>query len=168
MHNKYYADHLHSVDDQLFSVMANLKEIANRFRDLRGKEIEFVKEALNENSEVAVQMVAEQLAKGIKSDGTAAVFTYSPFTIAQKKNRPGLSGVTDHLTNYDTGESYRGLYFKVNGASVEYGTTTDKEADISDRMDGLAFAPTPKNKEELILHFVSKTANRKIRNFLKL
>lgn len=148
--------------------MANLKEIVNRFRDLRGKEIGFVADALNEHSEIAVQMVAEQLAKGIKSDETPAVFTYSPFTIAQKKNRPGLSGVTDHLTNYDTGESYKGLYFKVSGARVEYGTTSDKEADISDRMDGLAFAPTKTNKEELMLHFVSKTANRNIKNFLKL
>lgn len=148
--------------------MASLKEIVERFRALRGREMEFAAKAIAKNEDVAVQMVAEQLAKGIKSDGSEANFTYAPFTIAQKRNRPGLSGVTDHLTNYDTGASYKGLYFRVEGANVVAGTTTDKEESILDRMDGLAFIPTPDNKQEFIKEHVQKTYNADVKAFLKL
>jgi hypothetical protein len=148
--------------------MSSLQTIKKRFLDLQGKEIDFASKAIQENEEVAVQMVAEQLAQGIKSDGEPANFTYTPLTIAIKKTRSGLAAVTDHLTNYDTGASYRGLYMKVKGAEIDFGTTTDKDEAIDERMEGQAFRPTQKNKEEFLNQFAQPSMNKFIREFVKL
>ena len=80
----------------------------------------------------------------------------------------GLAGITDHLTNYDTGESYRGLYMKVKGNEVEFGTTTDKETDISNRMNKKAFGLTPENKIDFIKQFALPIFIKKVRQKLKL
>lgn len=148
--------------------MASLQEIKRRFLELQGKEIEFAAQAIQENATVAEDMVAAQLAQGIKSDGSDANFTYAPFTIAVKRTRSGLAAVTDHLTNYDTGASYRGLYLKVEGADIKFGTTTDKEEAIEERMDGMAFRPTQENKEEFLNQHAQPSMNKLIRQFVKL
>jgi hypothetical protein len=148
--------------------MATLKEIKKRVLALRGKEVKIAVQALQENRKAAVDLVAVQLAQGIKSDGTKSDFVYSGVTIGIKKNKSGLAAVTSHLTNYNTGASYRGLYFRVEGSQIVEGTTTDKEQAISDRMDGKAFGLDKDSREELIHQHVQKTFNRKIRTFLKL
>jgi hypothetical protein len=58
------------------------------------------------------------------------------------------------LTNYDTGESYRNLYAKANGDTIEYGTDTDKEDSISDRMNGKAFALSRESREIFVKDFL--------------
>lgn len=143
-----------------------LDQLIKAFDALDGNEMLLAADAINENSEVAKDLVAEQLAKGIKSDGEPANFTYSPWTIAIKRTRTGLAAVTDHLTNYDTGESYRELYFKVNGNEVEAGTNTDKEEAISDRMDGQAFMLSPEQQSIFIKDFVQNSYNKAVRYFL--
>jgi hypothetical protein len=130
--------------------MATIQQLKKRFIALKGREMEFAAIALQQSEEFALDLVAGQLAQGIKSDGTKANFSYAPSTIASKNQRTGLSSVTSHLTNYDTGESYRGLYMLVNGDNVKFGTHTDKEDAISERMDGEAFRPTKQNKEDLV------------------
>jgi hypothetical protein len=122
--------------------------------------------ALQDNEKIATDLVASQLAQGIKSDGSKADYPYSPLTIAIKKTRSGLSSVTSHLTNYDTGESYKKLFMKVDKSNVLFGTNTDKEESISDRMDGLAFKPTQDNKEELIRQHVQRSFIEKIKKAL--
>jgi hypothetical protein len=148
--------------------MASIQTIIKRFEDLKGKEMEFAAEALQDSEQTALDLVAGQLAQGIKSDGKRANFTYTPFTIASKKNKSGLAAVTSHLTNYDTGESYRGLYMKVNGSDVEFGTTTDKEAAISDRMDSQAFRPTKSSREILVRENLMPNFLKKIRELVKI
>ena len=127
--------------------MASLNSLKERFLKLQGREITLAAEAITDSHNLAEDLNADQLAKGIKVDGTAANFTYSPMTIAIKKQRSGLASVTDHLTNYDTGESYRQLFEKVENKKVIFGTGTDKEDSISDRMDDRAFGLTKDNKE---------------------
>lgn len=148
--------------------MATLKQVRARFEKLRGQESALVVEAINENHEVAEQMIAEQLAHGIKSDGTVSDFTYSPFTIASKKGKPGLSGEYRFLTNFDTGESYQNIFVKADASGVEFGTKTTKEADISDHMDGMAFRPTQENKEEWIAQHVEVSFVKKVRELVEL
>lgn len=126
------------------------------------------KEALTENLEVAVDLIASQLAQGILKDGTKSDYPYSPFTIASKRNKTGLASVVDHLTNFDTGESYRQLYGKVGGSNIEFGTKTDKEAAISNRMDGKAFGLTPDNKEEFIRQHVKGDFIKKVKEVVKI
>jgi len=142
--------------------------IKKRFLALQGLEIVFAREALNETSEKQMDLVAAQLAQGIKSDGSRANFTYTPTTIAIKKNRSGLASETRWLTNYDTGESYRKMFMIAKSDRVEFGTTTDKEADIEDRMDGKAFRPTDESKREYITNFAMPVFLSKIRGFIKL
>lgn len=130
--------------------------------------MDFVKMSFENNKDVAVSLVASQLAQGIKSDGSLTDFPYAPFTIASKKRKSGLSAVTDHLTNYDTGESFKKLFAEIQGDKVIYGTKTDKEAAISDRMDGLAFSPTQDNKEELVRQHMKPDFLKMIREYVKL
>lgn len=148
--------------------MATVKQLIARLESLQGKEIDYASAAIQENEKTAADLVASQLAQGIKSDGSAAVFSYAPFTIALKKRKAGLAGITDHLTNFDTGESYQKLYLKVEGDKIEFGTKTDKEASISDRMDGKAFGLNQDNKEEFIRQHVQPFFVKKIKEFLQL
>ena len=148
--------------------MASLQEVRLRFEALKGREIEFASQALTECSEQAANFMVAQLAEGIESDGSKVSFSYAPMTIASKKNKSGLSSVTDHLTNYDTGESYRQLYEKVQGNKIIFGTTTDKEESINQRMDGKAFGLTNDHKEEFLKQNVFPLFAKKILQFLKL
>lgn len=148
--------------------MGTLQTIKKRLLQLQGKEGELARAALSENSEVAVDLNAAQLAQGILKDGSLSDFTYASFTIASKKQKSGLSAITDHLTNYDTGESYRNLFMKVEGDQIAFGTTTDKEESISDRMEGKAFGLTPDNKEEFIRQHVQQSFMARVKEIVKL
>lgn len=148
--------------------MSTIQEMKKRLLQLRGKEIVLAKEAITENIELAVDLIAGQLAQGMLKDGTKSDYPYSPFTIASKKRKSGLSSVVDHLTNYDTGDSYRQLYGKVKSSDIEFGTKTDKEAAISDRMDGKAFGLAPDSKEEFIRQHVKVSFIKKVRDIVKI
>lgn len=151
-----------------FFTMATIQILIKRFEGLQGKEIQLAREALQESSTLAMDLVAGQLAKGILSDGSRSDFTYSPHTVAQKKQRTGLSGITAYLTNYDTGESYEKLFMEVNGNKVIFGTKTEKEDAISDRMDGKAFIPTDDSRKIFITEKAYPAFIEKIRGFVKL
>lgn len=148
--------------------MATLQQIKQRFQGLKSQHSRFVVDALNETSEKQVNLVAGQLARGIKSDGTKSDFTYTPATIAMKKQRSGLASEVRWVTNYNTGESYLKMYMKANQGRVEFGTHTDKEAAIMDRMDGLAFRPTNESKTTYITENAMPVFVSKVRNFLKM
>lgn len=148
--------------------MASIQNLIERFESLKGREIVFAREALQESEPLAMDLVASQLAQGIESDGSRVNFGYSPYTIAQKKQRQGLAGVTAYLTNYDTGESYKRLYMEVNGDQVRFGTKSEKEEAISDRMDGKAFIPTTENRTIMISEKAYPSFIEKIRSFVKL
>jgi len=148
--------------------MANIQDIKKRLLELQGKEFDIAVGVISDNATAIEDTVRGQLAQGIKSDGKLAVFTYAPLTIAHKKRLTGLAGVYSHLTNYDTGESYRGLYATVDGNSIKFGTSSSKEDAISDRMDGKAFSPTAGNKANLIENKLQPQFIAAIRNIVKL
>lgn len=148
--------------------MATLQTIKKRVLELRGKELSFAKASINENIEIAADLNREQLAQGLLKDGTFSDYPYSPLTIAIKKGRSGIAGITDHLTNYDTGESYQKLYAKVEGDKIIFGTTSDKESAISDRMEGKAFGLAPEEKTDFIREYIKPNFRLKINSILKL
>jgi len=148
--------------------MASLSQLKAKFQSLRGREIDLAAEAIDTAGEFAAQLNAAQLAQGIKADGSKANFTYAPVTIAQKQGKPGLAGVTDRLTNYDTGESYAKLYEKVSGNKVIFGTGSDKEDAISERMDGEAFGLTRDSKADFLHDQVAPDFARRVRQFVGL
>ena len=148
--------------------MASLNQLRQNFLNLKGKEMFIAGQAIGEKSEEAANFNALQLAQGLKNDGTKAVFSYAPFTIAAKRGKSGLSGVTSHLTNFDTGESYRQLFEKVEGNKVIFGTTSGLQDEIDKRMDGKAFGLDADNKAEFLKLNVSPLFVQKIKSLLKL
>lgn len=148
--------------------MASLNSLKERFKKLQGQEIVLAAKAINGAGELAADLNASQLAQGLKNDGSAATFSYTPLTIAIKRTKTGLASVTDYLTNYDTGESYRRLYEKVEGKKVKFGTGTDKEEAISERMDGKAFGLTQNSKEIFMQQKVSPDFVKSVREFVML
>lgn len=148
--------------------MASLQELKKRVLAVKGKELGIAIKALNSEAQIAADLNAEQLAQGLQTDGSKSTFSYAPFTIAVKKNRSGLAGVTEHLTNYDTGESYKKLYGTFSRDQVAFGTQTDKEDAISERMEGKAFGLTQDNKEIFIRQHVKPIFLKIIRELIKL
>lgn len=122
------------------------------------------------------EYIAEQLAHGVLKDGSRSDFVYSPITVEIKKTKSGLSSVTSHLTNYDTGESYRKLYAKViyqdsftsAQSSIKFGTNSGLEDEISARMKNKAFGLTPENKREFIRSHAAAEFIKIMRNELGL
>lgn len=123
-------------------------------------------EALNESKELIADLNAEQLAQGIQTDGAKSNFTYTPFTIAVKRTKTGLASVTDHLTNFDTGESYRSLFAEFTADKATFGTKTDKEDAINDRMNGKAFGLTDDNRKMILKSHANIAFIQKIRTFI--
>ena len=147
--------------------MSTVKDLQLKLQKLQGQETKLAIEAIMQNLDIAADLIARQLSQGIMKDGKKSDYPYSPFTIAVKRGKSGIAGITSHLTNYDTGESYRQLYAKVKGFLIEFGTTTDKEEAISARMEGKAFGLSPDSGEEWIRQFVQKSFNQIVQEFLK-
>ena len=148
--------------------MSTVAQLKKRLLAVRGKAQEFAIQALNDNREIAADLNASQLAQGMMKDGKLSKFEYSPVTVAIKETKTGLSSVTDHLTNYDTGESYQKLYMRANENVVTFGTYTDKEESISKRMKNKAFGLTNDNKEEFIRLHAQQSFNKLMKENLKL
>lgn len=148
--------------------MATVKQMLERLEVYKAQIAELAEQAFNINSKTAADLNASQLAQGLKTDGEQSDYPYAPLTIAIKRGKPGLSGVTSYLTNYDTGESYRRLYAIANGGRIEYGTKTDKSEAISERMDGKAFGLTNENREEMLNQFVRPSYQGLVKGILKI
>lgn len=84
--------------------------------------------ALQKNENKIADLNAYQLSRGKRSDGSDILPEYAPLTIELKKGNPGLSGVTDRVTLFDTGAHYKGLYADVQGVQIEYGSKDKKSA----------------------------------------
>ena len=146
--------------------MSNLADIRDRFKNLQDQFLGIVGEAMSDKEQEAANFNAKQLSEGLKTNGVKSNFVYAFSTVKSKRGQSGLSGVTDHLTNYDTGDSYNNLYQRVSGNKVIFGTTTDKEEAISKRMDNLAFGLTTENKSDFLKQDVNPLFIEKIKAFL--
>jgi hypothetical protein len=98
-----------------------LTELKNTIARLKAFDFhEELQTVVEENREVIADLQAEQLAKGVKSDGNEINPPYSPFTVEQKqKHGVGLGRITDHVTFYDTGEMYSLMRAEVSGDQYE-------------------------------------------------
>lgn len=146
--------------------MSTLISIRQRFIDLQGQFETIVGESMDEKGQEAANFNAKQLSEGLKTNGVKSNFVYAFSTVKSKQGMAGLAGVTDHLTNYNTGDSYNNLYQRVAGNKVIFGTTTDKEDAISKRMNNLAFGLTAENKSDYLKQDVNPLFIDKIKTFL--
>jgi hypothetical protein len=113
-------------------------------------------EVLEENTNVMADLIAGQLAQGLRSDGSEILPSYAPLTIELKKNKSGLAGVTDHVTLFDTGSHYEKLYTEVKGDELEYGSKDNKSAGLQEKYDrkgksskGSIYGLTEDSKDDL-------------------
>lgn len=146
--------------------MSSLTDIRQRFQNLQGKEIDFANQAIGETSDEAMKLNVKQLSAGVKIDGEISNYIYQPSTIKRKKKKAGLSGITTYLTNYDTGDSYRNMYSKVDGDKITFGTDTVADKYINTRMDEEAFGLTGANKSVFLKDNVNPLFIEKIKAFL--
>lgn len=142
--------------------MDALEVLAN----LKGLDIEGIaSQTVADNVEVIADLNATQLSEGFRADGSATLPSYSERTIELKKQRSGLSGVTDRVTLYDTGDFYRGLYAAVQGEDVEYGSTDTKADKLQDRYStakGSIFGLNDDSRDELITGYLLPDWQKKI------
>ena len=90
-------------------------------------------ETIEEKGEVMADLNAEQLAQGLRSDGTEILPDYAPLTVELKKEKSGLAAVTDHVTLYDTGSFYRQLVAEVQGDAIIYDSRDEKADDLDEK-----------------------------------
>ena len=148
--------------------MSTLKKLQEAAIALQGNEVRLAVESINESKQLFLDLNASQLAQGYKKNDKISEFQYSPVTIEIKKTKNGLSGVTSHLTNYDTGESYRMLYMEANENTLKAGTSSGLEDEISGRMNGQAFGLNSENREIFIKDSVQGIFVGKIKKALNL
>lgn len=97
--------------------------------------IDLAKASITSNKELIADLNAGQLARGLRSDGSNILPSYSDLTIELKSRREGLAGITDHVTLFDTGAHYKGLYADIKGNEIEYGSTDEKSKKLQKKYD---------------------------------
>lgn len=120
---------------------------------------------LEENEEAMANLNAEQLARGLRADGSEILPSYAPLTIEIKSEKAGLAGVTDHVTTYDEGGHYAELYAEVKGDEIEQGSRDGKSAKLQKKYDtkkGSLYGLTTDSREELINGPVGASWRKKI------
>lgn len=96
--------------------------------------------AVSANLDRVPDYLRQQLASGKTGDDEPATIFgrsgYSPRTVAIKQaNGEGLGAVTDHVTNYMTGDFYRSLVTRLEGDAVE------SDSDVGYFGDILLYSP---------------------------
>lgn len=103
------------------------------------------------NKEVAADLMAEQLAQGIRSNATQIKPDYKPLTIEIKETEGvGLGAITDRVTLYMHGDHYRQLYADVKGDEIEYGSRDWKSAKLEKKYGtkrGPIYGLTPDSRD---------------------
>lgn len=127
-------------------------------------------ESIKENAEFIADLNAAQLAKGLRTDGDYITPEYRPLTVEIKSGKTGLAAVTSHVTLYDTGAHYEGLYAAVKGEEVEYGSKDIKSLQLQAKYDGdqrksepsSIYGLTEDSKEDLILGGLQSSFQRMV------
>jgi hypothetical protein len=113
--------------------MRTFADLANAF-----KKVNVEKAAVNaffRTEDALVSAVAEQMSKGmtgrdepIVSPYTGKIY-YAPMTVQYKQeNGSGIGKITEHITLFQTGNHYRGLYAALRGRNLEIGSTVQYDA----------------------------------------
>lgn len=133
---------------------------------LKGLDVEAIAiSTIEENEKAMADLNAEQLARGLRADGSEILPSYADLTIELKSEKSGLAGVTDHVTLYDTGDHYAGLYADVQGDEIEQGSHDEKSASLQKKYStkkGSIYGLTADSREELITGPVGASWKKKI------
>lgn len=132
-----------------------LTNLRNKINALRS--FDFDKEQrtiIDANKDKLADLQAEQLAQGLKSDGSRITPGYSAFTIQDKKaNGTGLGAVTDRVTFFKTGELYRKLRADIQGSTFAIRADTFKFHKAIDRSGVNVVGLSRDSKEKFVLTY---------------
>lgn len=159
--------------------MATLKEIVQRFRELRGREMEFAAKALEKDKEKILSLNRLQLFEGKDSDGNDLSPTYQedPYfktrESAQRysdwkdkitpnpKRKPGVPNL------YINGYFHNSIDASVRVDGIQFDSSFDKASSIENKFGSHIYGLNDESKTEL-MHTVKPNFNKDIREFLKL
>ena len=96
------------------------------FLDLAG-------ETLLEMDEFIADLNRKQLAEGKRSDGSDIEPEYSGLTEVLKRSKSGLSGVTSHVTLYDTGAFHESIIADIYSGSLILDATDGKTNELIEK-----------------------------------
>ncbi len=144
-------------------LMADAVDMIELLQSLNVEQV--ASQAVQDSTDQIADLNATQLAQGLRSDGSEILPSYAELTIELKKGKPGLSGVTDHVTLYDEGSHYRGLYAEVQGEDIEFGSHDPKSEKLQKKYDtkkGSIYGLTADSREDLITGKVGDAWQRNI------
>lgn len=103
--------------------MATILGLYERLQQLDTDKI--IRESLEASKETYADMNAEQMFKGIRSDGNPILPEYSPLTVQLKKEK---GQPTDRVTLHDTGSFYQGIRVDVGSDKLTIDSVDEKSA----------------------------------------
>jgi hypothetical protein len=119
--------------------------------------------ALSDHEEDIATQIAGQLSAGVNGDGSEIVPEYAFLTVQLKQGKPGLSGVTDRVTLFDTGSHYRELYAEVEKTGeVETGSRDEKSLDLQAKYGEGIYQPGETARQNVIDEGLAETWQGKI------
>ncbi|MES2620574.1 MAG: hypothetical protein V4615_06970 [Bacteroidota bacterium] len=132
-----------------------MPDITDLLKNLEALDLErLASQTLKEHEHVIADLNATQLSQGLKSDGTKLTPGYAATTI-QRKKRKGQ--VTDRVTLDDTHQHYQGLYAKVDGQDIEYGSKVEYGQYLENRYNkgnAQIYGLNEDSREDLVNGFV--------------
>lgn len=137
--------------------MASLLQIKQRFESLSLEQV--AADVMEENSQLLADVQAEQMFKGIERSGELINPPYARRTVVIKREKGQPS---DRVTLRDTGDFYQGLYVRVEGATLSFGSDDEKTQDLQDKY-GDIFGLSSTFKSEFIRDTLKPAFRKKIR-----
>jgi len=139
--------------------MGTIHSLYNRIKAMDTDKI--VHDSLNETKDTISDLNAEQMAKGLRSDGEQIAPFYKPLTIRLKQEfGTGIGSITDHVTLYNEGNFYKGIKTDIAGEKIITDSTDPKSAKIKkkygEKVFGLNERSNQEYKERLQPVFLSK------------
>lgn len=83
---------------------------------------------ISETKETIADLNVEQMNKGLRSDGSEILPSYTALTIEIKKEK---GQPTDRVTLQDTGDFYKGVYVDIEGDKIKTFSTDEKAAKLN-------------------------------------
>lgn len=120
-------------------------------------------ESLQVNEGKIADQIAGQLSAGVNGDGSQITPEYAYLTIQLKKDKPGLAGVTDRVTLFDTGAHYAALYADVQSSGiVETGSKDDKSLELQAKYGEQIYVPGETARQNVIDDGLSETFEKRV------
>jgi hypothetical protein len=122
------------------------------------------------NKEFLADLLKKQLRVGLDGNGNKVTIRgrskYSAFTIEEKKQKSGLASVTEVITNYDTGDFYRGITPYTDGKRLFFDSSVPYFDEIVKQSGGIIMKLNKSNLELFIKTKLRPELIRRMKNGL--